>query len=117
MSLNKQNHQDESNLLEMSQMVEFDATLGDLSDPDKRQQRILYLRGVRQRIGTGKSLGDAFGSFFKGMGLHLMPFAIIFLCLPMFFIAWYRVWKERALINNQLSRALDYWQIRRCDIA
>ena len=101
----------------MNQLAEFDATLGDLSDLEKKQQRVIYLRNARQQMRTGKSFSDSFGSFFKGMGLYLMPFAVIFLFLPMFFAAWLQKLRRRIQLNHQLSQALDDWHIERSEIA
>jgi hypothetical protein len=105
------------NQLEIDHLAEFDATLGELPDPDKKQRRILYLRDATQKMGSGKSFSESFGSFFKGMGLYLMPLAIIFLLLPLFFAAWFRKIRDRILVNHRLTRALDYWHIDRCEIA
>jgi len=105
-----------SKQLEMSQLVEFDSILCELSDLDKKQRRVMYLRDARQNMDTAKSFSDSFGSFFKGMGLYLMPFAVIFLFLPMFFVAWLKKLKQRTLVNHQLSKALDYWHIERYEV-
>jgi hypothetical protein len=79
---------DVSNQLEISQLVEFDSTLVELSDLDKKQRRVMYLRDARQQMDNGKSFSDSFGSFFKGMGLylyavcsHLHVLAYVFRCL------------------------------------
>ena len=115
--MDAKNHRFEAlNQLEIDRLAEFDATLGEMPGPDRKQRRILYLQDATQKMGSGKSFSESFGSFFKGMGLYLMPLAIIFLLLPLFFAAWFRKIRDRVLVNHRLTRALDYWHIDRCEI-
>ena len=116
MSTHNNSRHSTTNLLEIRQLAEFDSTLKDCPDPEKRQQRIVYLNNVIQQLGSRKSFFESFRSFFHGMGLWLMPLAIIFMFLPLLFGAWFNKTKERALVKRQLSLALNYWQIDRHEL-
>ena len=116
MSTHNNSRHSTTNLLEIRQLLEFDSTLNDFPDAEKRQQRIVYLNNVMQHIGNGKSFIESFRSFFEGMGLWLMPFAISFMFLPLFFGAWFNKRKERTLVKRQLSGALNYWHIDRHEL-
>jgi hypothetical protein len=91
--------------LEIKQLAEFDATLGDLPESDKRQRRIIYLRDANQQIGLQKNV-------FKGFGCLLLPFAIIPLFWPFLIFFWFMKKKTNTLLSNQLNNALAYWKIQ-----
>jgi hypothetical protein len=90
--------------LEIKQLAEFDATLGDMLDIDKRQRRIIYLRDAMQQVGMQKSA-------LKGFGCFMIPFAIIPIFWP--FLIFFLMIKKKAnnLVDSQLINALDYWDI------
>ena len=91
--------------LEIKQLAEFDATLGDLPDLDKRQRRIIYLRDATQQMGMQKNV-------FKGFGCLLIPFAIIPIFWPFLIFFWLIKKNANKLVDSQLINALDYWNIQ-----
>ena len=91
--------------LEIKQLAEFDATLGDLPDLDKRQRRIIYLRDATQQMGMQKNV-------FKGFGCLLVPFAIIPIFWPFLIFFWLIKKNANKLVDSQLINALDYWNIQ-----
>ena len=95
--------------LEIKQLAEFDTTLGDLPDSEKKRRQIVYLRDAMQQIGVGKS-------FLKGFGIILIPFAIIPLFWPFLAFFWFMHKKARTLMDSQLANALDYWGIQKYEI-
>ena len=95
--------------LEILQLAEFDATLGDLPEADKRQRRIIYLRSAIQGIGVQKNI-------LKGFGCLLIPFAIIPLFWPFLIFFWFTKRKANGLADSQLNNALEYWKIQRHEI-
>ena len=119
MSTHNNSRHSTTNLLEIRQLLEFDSTLNDFPDAEKRQQRIVYLNNVMQHIGNGKSFIESFRSFFEGMGLWLMPFAISFMFLPLFFGAWFNKRKVKNSCKTPAIRSFEllaYWQARACPI-
>ena len=96
--------------LEIKQLAEFDAALGDISESDKRQRRIIYLRDAMQQISVGKTI-------FKGFGLLiLIPFILIPLFWPFLVFFWLMKKKAIGLMDMQIANALDYWNIQRSEI-
>jgi len=95
--------------LEIKQLAEFDATLGDIPGSEKKHRRIIYLRDAMQQVGVGKSI-------FKGFGLLLIPFALIPIFWPFIAFFWFMKKKATALMDNQLHNALDYWNIPQHEI-
>ena len=91
--------------LEIKQLAEFDATLGDLPDLDKRQRRIIYLRDATQQMGMQKNV-------FKGFGCLLIPFAIIPIFWPFLIFFWLIKKNANKLVDSQFINALDYWNIQ-----
>ena len=90
--------------LEVKQLAEFDATLGDMPDLDKRQRRVIYLRDAMQQVEMQKSA-------MKGFGCFVIPLAIIPIFWPFLFFFWMMKKKANNLVNSQLINALDYWNI------
>ena len=109
MSTMHHHHAHRPSPLEIKQLAEFDAALGDSSDSDKRQRRIIYLRDAVQQIGVGKSV-------FKGFGLLMIPFAIIPLFWPFLAFLWFMRKSAASLMDTQLANALDYWGIQEHEI-
>lgn len=102
-------HSYRPNPLEIKQLAEFDAALGDISDSEKRRRRIVYLRDAMQQIGVGKS-------FLKGFGIFVIPFVIIPLFWPFLAFFWFFRKKAGTLMDGQIVNALDYWGIERHEI-
>ena len=95
--------------LEIKQLAEFDAALGDISEAEKKERRIIYLRDAMQQLDIGKSL-------FKGFGCLLIPFMLIPIFWPFLFFFWFMKKNMTRLMENQLHNALDYWQIQACEV-
>jgi hypothetical protein len=95
--------------LEIKQLAEFDATLGDILDTDKKRRRIIYLRDAMQQINIGKTI-------FKGFGFFLIPFMIIPIFWPFLAFFWFMKKKANSLMDTQLANALDYWGIQKYEI-
>ena len=95
--------------LEIKQLAEFDAALGDIPDSEKKRRRIVYLRDAMQQIGVGKS-------FLKGFGIFMIPFVIIPLFWPFLGFFWFVRKKAATLMDSQLFNALDYWGIEKHEI-
>ena len=96
--------------LEIKQLAEFDASLGDIPESDKRQRRIIYLRDAMQQISVGKTI-------FKGFGLLiLIPFILIPIFWPFLAFFWFMKKKAIGLMDTQIANALDYWNIQRNEI-
>ena len=95
--------------LEITQLAQFDAALGDIPDSDKKRRRIVYLRDAMQQIGVGKS-------FLKGFGILVIPFTIIPLFWPFLIFFWFVRKKAGTLMDSQLANALDYWGIEKYEI-
>jgi hypothetical protein len=90
--------------LEIKQLAEFDATLGDMPDSDKHQRRIIYLRDAMQQVRMQKSV-------LKGFGCLLIPCVIIPIFWPFLIFFWLIKKKANNLVDSQLINALDYWNI------
>ena len=95
--------------LEITQLAQFDAALGEVPDSDKKRRRIVYLRDAMQQIGVGKS-------FLKGFGILVIPFAIIPLFWPFLIFFWFFRKKAATLMDSQLANALDYLGIEKYQI-
>lgn len=95
--------------LEIRQLAEFDATLGEAPEEEKRRKRIAYLNDAVRQMQMGKSL-------LKGFGCVVIPFAIIPLFWPILFFVWYLRKKALGMMNSQLQSALEYWGIREDEI-
>ena len=96
--------------LEIKQLAEFDASLGDLPEAEKKKRLIIYLRDATQQINVGKSLLKKLGFVF------IIPFVIIPLFWPFLIFFWFMRKKAGALMDNQLANALDYWSIQKHEI-
>ena len=95
--------------LEIRQLAEFDAALGDLSEDEKRRRRIAYLKDAARQLQLGASI-------MKRMGCLFIPFAIIPVFWPMFILLYFIRKKSMRLMADQFNGALDYWGIRREEI-
>jgi hypothetical protein len=96
--------------LEIKQLAEFDASLGDISESDKRKRRIIYLRDAMQQISIGKTI-------FKGFGLLiLIPFILIPIFWPFLAFFWFMKKKATGLMDTQVTNALEYWNIQRSEV-
>ena len=102
-------HSNRPSPLEIKQLAEFDATLGDIPDTDKKRRRIIYLRDAMQQINIGKTI-------FKGFGFFLIPFMIIPIFWPFLAFFWFMKKKASSLMDIQLVNALDYWGIQKYEI-
>jgi len=109
MSTMHHHHSHRPSPLEIKQLAEFDATLGEVPDSDKKRRRIIYLRDAMQQINVGKTL-------FKGFGLILIPFLIIPIFWPFLAFFWFMRKKATSMMNTQLANALDYWNIDKSEI-
>lgn len=95
--------------LEIRQLAEFDASLGEAPEAEKRRKRIVYLRDALRQMHTGASI-------LKGFGWVLIPFAIIPIFWPFLFFFWYMRKRTLALMGTQLESALEYWQLQQDEI-
>lgn len=90
--------------LEISELAEFDSQLGDIPDDEKRKKRILYIKDAQGQLNVAKDM-------MKGMGCIMIPFYIIPLFWP--FLIFFKLAKKKSanLIDAQLDRALEYWDL------
>jgi len=95
--------------LEIKQLADFDASLGDASEEEKRRKRVVYLRDAARQMQTGASL-------LKGFGCFIIPFAIIPIFWPFLFFFGFMRKKALGLMGSQLENALEYWGIRQDEI-
>lgn len=102
-------HTHQPSPLEIKQLAEFDASLGDAPEAEKRRKRIVYLNDAVRQIGLGQSI-------LKGFGCVLIPFAIIPLFWPVLFFMWFVRKKALGLMDSQLQSALEYWGIPRDEV-
>jgi len=109
MSTLHHHHSYEPNPLEIKQLAEFDASLGDESEGEKRRKRIIYLRDAARQNQTAASTFKAFGCLF-------IPFVIIPLFWPFLIIMWVLHKKSINLIGTHLAMALEYWGIQQHEI-
>ena len=103
-------HSQRPSPLEIKQLAEFDASLGD-AEPgeEKKRKRVVYLRDAVRQMQTGASLLNGFGCF-------VIPFAIIPIFWPFLFFFWFMRKKALGLMESQLNNALEYWGIRQDEI-
>ena len=102
-------HSCRPNPLEIKQLAEFDASLGDDSEGEKRRKRIIYLRDAAQQNETAASIFKAFGCLF-------IPFVIIPLFWPFLIITWFLRKKSTDLMGAHLATALEYWGIQQNEL-
>ncbi len=102
-------HSQRSSPLEIKQLAEFDASLGDAPEEEKRRKRIVYLKDAARQMQTGSSM-------LKGFGCLLIPFAIIPIFWPFLFFFWFMRKKALGLMESQQASALEYWGIRQDEI-
>lgn len=103
-------HSQQPSPLEVKQLAEFDASLGDADTGDeKRRKRVVYLRDAVRQMQTGASL-------LKGFGCLVIPFAIIPIFWPFLFFFWFMRKKALGLMGSQLNNALEYWGIQQEEI-
>ncbi len=95
--------------LEIKQLAEYDAFLGEAPESEKRKKRLLYLRDALRQMQTGASL-------LKGFGCLIIPFAIIPIFWPFLLFSWFIRRKALGLMGSQLENALEYWGIRQDEI-
>jgi hypothetical protein len=103
-------------LLVIDKLTEFDTSLLDLSDAEKKQQRIQYLRNTIEPIGPGRPFTESLDSFAKSMSLLFLPLAFIFMFLPLFFFTRCQLMFKRRAVSRQLSKALAYWKIEKQEL-
>lgn len=102
-------HSQQPSLLEIKQLAEFDASLGEASEEEKRRKRVMYLRSAVRQMQLGASL-------LKGFGCFMIPFAIVPLFWPFLIFFWFVRKKSLGLMGSQLTSALEYWGIRQDEI-
>jgi hypothetical protein len=109
MSTLHHHHSCKPNPLEIKQLAEFDASLGDDSEGEKRRKRVIYLRdAVRQN--------ETAASTFKAFGYLLIPFALIPIFWPFLIFMWFLRKKSTDLIGEHLVTALEYWGIQQSEL-
>jgi hypothetical protein len=97
------------NPLEIKQLAEFDASLGNDSEEEKRRKRIIYLRDAARQNQTALSV-------FKVFGFLFIPFALIPCFWPFLIVVWLLRKKSADLIGTHLATALEYWGIQQHEI-
>ena len=95
--------------LDIKQLAEFDASLGDTPEEEKRRKRIVYLRDAVRQMQMGASM-------LKGFGCFIIPFAIIPIFWPFLIFFWFMRKKALGLMGAQLNNAVEYWGIRQEEI-
>ncbi|MFC1601729.1 hypothetical protein ACFL34_05215 [Candidatus Sumerlaeota bacterium] len=108
-TMDHHHHSTRPSPLEIKQLAEFDAALGDLPDADKKRRRIVYLRDAMQQMGVQKSA-------LEGFGLLLIPLILIPCFWPFVGFFWFMRKKARALMDAQLVNALEYWDLEGRDL-
>ena len=85
-----QTFRDAVNLLVPDRLADFDASLADLPDAEKKRRRIQYLDNAMEPIGPGKPFMESLELFVKGMALYLSTAAKILLysVLALAVVAW-----------------------------
>jgi len=104
------------NLLAIDQLTDFDASLVDLPDADKKERRIQYIHDAIQFIGPGRPFMESLESFAKSMSWIFLPLALIFMFLPLFVVTRCKVMLKREAVNRQLYKALAYWDIEKQEL-
>ncbi len=94
----------QSNLLNISQLAEFDTSIAHLTQSQQRRRRLDYLTHEADKIKEGKSL-------LKGFGWFMIPLALIPIFWPFFAVVWYLRKKRTSIMEAQFEKALDYWGI------
>jgi hypothetical protein len=102
-------HSHRPSLLEIKQLAEFDASLGNETEDEKRRKRIAYLKDAANQAKMGASM-------LKGFGCFVIPFAIIPVFWPFLIFFWFMRKKALGLMDSQLDLALSYWEIRRDEV-
>jgi len=90
-------------------LAEFDASLGDATEDEKRGKRVAYLKDAVNQAQLGASI-------LKGFGCFIIPFAIIPIFWPFLIFFWLMRKKALDLMKSQLDLALSYWEIRRDEV-
>lgn len=94
----------QSNLLDIERLAEFDASIAHLSQSEQRRRRLIYLQDAADEIKEGKSI-------LKGFGWFMIPLALIPILWPLFAVMWYLRKKAASMMETQFEEALDYWGI------
>ncbi|MGD9128424.1 MAG: hypothetical protein PVH19_13695 [Planctomycetia bacterium] len=102
-------HNDRPSPLEIKQLAEFDAALGDMTEEEKKERRVIYLRDAMQQMELGKSI-------LKGFGCFLVFFMIIPIFWPFLIFFWFMKKKMTGMIELQFVNALDYWDIQEYEV-
>ena len=102
-------HSQRPSPLEIKQLAEFDAALGETPEDEKRRKRIVYLRDAVRQMQMGASM-------LKGFGCFVIPFAIIPIFWPFLLFFWFIRKKALGLMGTQLQSALEYWGIQQDEI-
>ncbi len=95
--------------LDIRQLAEFDAALGEAPEAEKRRKRVVYLRDAVRQMQMSASL-------FKGLGCMFIPFVIIPIFWPMLFVMRFVRRKAYGLMHTQLNSALEYWRIQESEL-
>ena len=102
-------HSQRPSPLELKQLVEFDASLGEAPEEEKRRKRVVYLMDAALHMQTGASM-------LKGFGCLMIAFTIIPLFWPFLIFLPFTRKKALGLMETQLNSALEYWGIRQDEI-
>jgi len=102
-------HSYRPNPLEIKQLAEFDASIENDSEGEKRRKRIIYLRDAVRQNETAIST-------FKAFGCLLIPFALIPIFWPFLIFIWFMRKKSTDLIGTHLATALEYWGILQSEL-
>lgn len=95
--------------LEIRELAQFDAALGEIAEDEKRRKRIAYLREAVLQAQTGIEM-------MKKSGCIMVPFAIIPIFWP---ILWFARAARRKMTENlqaQVRAAMDYWNLAPGDL-
>ena len=95
--------------LEIRELAQFDAALGDLPEAEKRRKRIAYLREAFRQAQAGIDM-------MKKSGCILIPFAIIPIFWPVLWFARAARRKMEEQVQAQVRAALDYWNLAPNDL-
>ena len=95
--------------LEIGELADFDVSLGNLPEEEKRRRRVIYLRDAVAQLEMGKAL-------MKGFGCIMIPFFIVPIFWPFIAFFWYMRKKAAATIDRQTRSALAYWGIHEHEI-
>lgn len=95
--------------LEISELADFDASLGDLTEDDRRGRRIFYLRDAIAQVEMGKTL-------LKGFGCFMIPMLVIPIFWPFIAFFWFMRKSATRTMDTQFRNALAYWNLREEDV-